>query len=172
MQPAEYRFSDRDVREDPDLAQLAFQFARNYGGDFDFLVHAHTYAVEHGSLHTSMARGVLNCMRSDIQGLALLQERIIPRRARGLYIVEKPPRPAYINLPTTWHYDYVMSTWPSAEVVHVLNRDASHVRWFPHTGEFKFQLWACKPLYAHHYAFCHEIPADRRLCRACERRMT
>ncbi len=174
---AEYRFTDRDVRENPDLADTAFQFAYNYGGDFDFLVHAHTYALEHGRLHTAMARGVLNCMRSDLQGLALLHRLIpvsnippMPHRVRILHAVEKQ-RPAYIDLPSEWHYDYIMSLNKMAQVVHILDRQRSHVRWYPHMGTFEFDLYICKPIFrGQRYQMVYEDPEGRRLCPQCQKR--
>jgi hypothetical protein len=163
---AEYRFTDREVREDPDLAKLAYEFAYNYGGDFDFLVHSSMYAREHGRLHTAMARGVLNCMRTDTQGLKLLEDRYWTPKPQ-LYVVKKQ-RPAWINLPSEWHYDYIMSMHKSAQVVHILDRRLSCVRWYPHTGKFVFNLHSCKPLYASvNYRMVYEVPTDRRLCARC-----
>jgi hypothetical protein len=170
MQPdlAYDRFTDRDVREDPDLASVAYEFVYNYGGDFDFLVQARNYAQQHGRLSVTQARGVLNCMRSDYEGLHMLARRSnnLPRPLR---IVEKQ-RPAYIDLPSTWHYDYYMSTYVTAQVVHILDRQRSCVRWYPHVSEFKLMLYTCKPVYYPHYVMLHEVPTDRRLCRTCVKR--
>jgi hypothetical protein len=61
----ERKYTDADVRSDPELAELALDYLDNYTGDFDPLVRAQE-TLERGSLlTTTQTRVVLNCMRHD-----------------------------------------------------------------------------------------------------------
>jgi len=61
----EYRYTDRDVRENPKLAQLAYDYLDNYGGDFEPVVKALAIFKDEARLPTNLIRVVLNCMRHD-----------------------------------------------------------------------------------------------------------
>ena len=61
----DYKYTDRDVREDPHLAELAVAYVLQYGGDFEPLVEAKMVLQDGGQLTTSNIRRVLNCMRHD-----------------------------------------------------------------------------------------------------------
>jgi hypothetical protein len=61
----EYAYSDRDVRDNPELRPLVVAYVTQYTGDFDPLVEAKR-AVEGGhELTVPQVRRVLNCMRHD-----------------------------------------------------------------------------------------------------------
>jgi hypothetical protein len=62
----EYRYTDRDVRENPELTQIAYDYLRNYGGDFEPLVEALRAFQQERWLPTNSIRVVLNCMRHDL----------------------------------------------------------------------------------------------------------
>lgn len=59
------KYSDRDVRENPDFESLAEEYLENYEGEFDFLVDCKMRVASGRHLSTGMVRGVLNCMRVD-----------------------------------------------------------------------------------------------------------
>lgn len=84
----EMKYTDRDVREDPDLTQLAIAYIANYTGEFDPLVEAKELFEEYGELTTPMIRKVLNCMRHDAQVVMQL-----PRPKYGSNVVAfQPPK--------------------------------------------------------------------------------
>ena len=60
-----HKFWDSDIRRDPSLLVVAIEYARDYCGDFEFMVGAKSVVQETGSLPLPMARAVLNCMRTD-----------------------------------------------------------------------------------------------------------
>lgn len=61
----EIPYTDRDVREDPMLADLAVEYLHQYGGSYEPLVNAQQMLRSDGSLTTQITRVVLNCMRHD-----------------------------------------------------------------------------------------------------------
>jgi hypothetical protein len=65
MAAPEHKYSDRDVRADPDLAELAYEYLDAYTGDFEPLVRAQEVLTGSRLLTTSQIRVVLNCMRHD-----------------------------------------------------------------------------------------------------------
>ena len=70
-QPAEqtaydYKYTDKDVRENPNLREIATKYVEEYGGDFAPLVNIKLGLVhDEDELTTAEARIVLNCMRHD-----------------------------------------------------------------------------------------------------------
>jgi hypothetical protein len=66
------RYTDRDVRESAELADMALRYALNYHGEFEFLTDAKHHAQVEGTLTVALARGVLNCMRNDARVAAEL----------------------------------------------------------------------------------------------------
>lgn len=67
-QPAyDHKYSDRDVRENPELRDLAIEYVNKYGGSFDPLLRIKMFLVDHdeGELTTGQIRLILNCMRHD-----------------------------------------------------------------------------------------------------------
>lgn len=68
----DYKYSDRDVRENPELRNLALSYVEQYGGDFDPMVRAKRAMIRGEELNTTMIRTVLNCMRVDAQVAASL----------------------------------------------------------------------------------------------------
>jgi len=65
MGAPEYKYTDRDVRENANLREIAENYLIEYGGDFEPLVKAVQLLATEGNLPTSMVRVVLNCMRHD-----------------------------------------------------------------------------------------------------------
>lgn len=67
-QAYDYKYSDRDVRETPELAKLALNYIHEYGGSFEPLIkikHFLAYS-EDDELTTAQIRVILNCMRHDV----------------------------------------------------------------------------------------------------------
>jgi hypothetical protein len=75
---ADYKFTDRDVRDHPLLVDIARNYLIQYTGDFEFLLDMRR-KCEH--LTVPQARGVLNCMRNDPRAMTALMEilRRLPR---------------------------------------------------------------------------------------------
>lgn len=65
MAAPEHKYSDRDVRENPDLAEMAYEYLDTYGGEYEPLVRAQEVLRDGRYLTTSQTRVVLNCMRHD-----------------------------------------------------------------------------------------------------------
>lgn len=61
----EQKYTDRHVREDPSLRDIAEGYVILYGGDFEPLLNAKRELRYHGRLSTRTTRVVLNCMRYD-----------------------------------------------------------------------------------------------------------
>lgn len=61
----EYKYTDRDVREDARLKPLAIRYVRGYGGSFEPLLKAKKMLAAKDALTVAMTRTVLNCMRND-----------------------------------------------------------------------------------------------------------
>ena len=61
----EYRYTDRDVRADESLTDLAIAYLRAYTGEFEPLLEAKELYEEDGELPVAIVRRVLNCMRHD-----------------------------------------------------------------------------------------------------------
>jgi hypothetical protein len=61
----EFKYTDRQVREDPELLTWAEGYVRLYGGDFEPLLSAKAEMRSAGRLSTRTARVVLNCARYD-----------------------------------------------------------------------------------------------------------
>ncbi|HEY6021865.1 MAG TPA: hypothetical protein VIY48_18975 [Candidatus Paceibacterota bacterium] len=62
---AERKYTDRDVRENPELEKIALNYLKVYGGDFEPLVNAQGLLAAGHDLPTNIIRVVLNCMRHD-----------------------------------------------------------------------------------------------------------
>lgn len=61
----ERKYTDADVRSDPELAELALNYLDDYAGDFEPLVRAQETLARGSLLTTTQTRVVLNCMRHD-----------------------------------------------------------------------------------------------------------
>jgi len=61
----ETKYTDRDVRENPELIQVAEEYLLRYEGEFSFLIDCKMRMANGMSLSTGHIRGILNCMRVD-----------------------------------------------------------------------------------------------------------
>ena len=75
------KYTDRDLREDVALHDRAEEYARNYTGEFQFLIDAKMSLERDGGLPTPVARGVLNCMRVDPRVAGTLPPPLPPQVA-------------------------------------------------------------------------------------------
>jgi hypothetical protein len=156
-----YKFTDEDLRRDPNLYYAATEFLGEYKGDFGFLRQAQQ-SMRLGELTHGVVRGVLNCMRTHPVGVHML-----PQDSTGLFVPasapvqcapipseefdylrdrRKPPlwlvrqnRPARIYMKCRFKAEYFLSMHKQAFRAHLLNPASSAVVWFPHTGELKVQ---------------------------------
>jgi hypothetical protein len=156
-------------------------FLRDYEGDFDFLVKAKGYYVSGFDMPTATIRGVLNCMRYDPGWAMLLPAPMnlppsgpLPQSTPQLRSVNVR-RPAFVILKTRFKKPYVMSTFVTAQVVHLLDNDKSEIRWLPHVEEYRTWLvGVCGRTIATSLARimnADEVPSERRLCKGCQQRL-
>lgn len=59
------KYTDRDVREDSSLVEMALAYLRTYEGEFQFLVDCKMRLATETPFTPGMVRGILNCMRVD-----------------------------------------------------------------------------------------------------------
>lgn len=78
LEAPEFKYSDRNVRENPELRDLAEAYIRAYGGDFEPLLNAKRELSRSGRLETRTVRVVLNCMRYDVNASSALPEPQAP----------------------------------------------------------------------------------------------
>lgn len=174
----DYRYTDRDVREDPRLTDLAIAYLQQYGGDFDPLVRAKRVMNQGGEMTTVIIRTVLNCMRHDVNVADKMPVPTTP-----FYIVSEQPfvkkvhkikakdeyRPP-IELKTTWKKPYIAATTKTASAYHLLDPVLSSITYNPMTKEYR----------ARPKAYCNAAlitgilldapPEGRHLCRSCVKR--
>lgn len=62
---ADIKYTDRDVRENDNLVEAAYEFLEAYTGEFEFLIDCKMRVAQGTELSVGMVRGVLNCMRAD-----------------------------------------------------------------------------------------------------------
>jgi hypothetical protein len=62
---ATLKYTDRDVRENPDFENIAIEYLMNYEGEFAFLIDCKMRIASGMGLSIGMVRGILNCMRVD-----------------------------------------------------------------------------------------------------------
>lgn len=92
-QPAyDHKYSDRDVRENPELREIALKYIHQYGGSFEPLLRVKHFLSrnEDDDLTTAQIRLILNCMRHDAAVAADMPAPQFP------FIVEKRSRDAVV----------------------------------------------------------------------------
>lgn len=94
IQQGTWKYTDRDVREDPRLTELAIKYLQETGSTFDPIVRAQRILAEEGALPITAIRTVLNCMRQDFY---LKIEMPIPERP--LYAVPDDKPKVVIPMP-------------------------------------------------------------------------
>jgi len=140
----DYRYTDRQVREDPTLTELAYDYLRSYGGDYEYLVDCKEALHFRQDLTTAQIRGVLNCMRHDVHARAAMPKPIFepfqprPRRQHPpkLQVVREVYRPNVIELKAHFKGTYVTSTHRQAKKSHLLDHERSALLYYPHIARF------------------------------------
>jgi hypothetical protein len=61
----ETKYTERDVRDNPELEELAVEYVEQYSGEFEFLIDMKMRLAQRYALTTPMVKGILNCMRHD-----------------------------------------------------------------------------------------------------------
>ena len=113
----EIRYTDRDVREDESLRELALEYLRQYGGEFEPLTDAQEVMNSGEHLPTQMIRKVLNCMRHDRDWATRMPtpdrtSNVLPFRA------PRPRKPQQVDKPceqTTGHHQHPWEKVPWGE---------------------------------------------------------
>lgn len=174
----DYRYTDRDVREDPRLAELAMAYLRTYGGEFEPLIEAKTYLRVVGpELPTAMVRKTLNCMRHDFN---VADRMPVPRRAEvdfdRLLPTQQPVTPAQrrppFRLRSVWKVPYLISTSKQASVYHLVDPLRSSIMYYPEAPEgsqYRVSIRAYCPSSSYQRALVFQAPEDRTLCKTCPR---
>jgi len=95
-QQYDYKYSDRDVREDPRLRELAISYINQYGGNFEPLLRAKMAMASGHELNVPQVRMVLNCMRHDAQVSDTLPKPrfpfVVPKGGGGGKVIDLIPR--------------------------------------------------------------------------------
>lgn len=148
MDPKIDRYTDAHVRGDDTLRRAAQDYVLSYSGDFVLIKYCRDRLNDGWALTTPQVRAILNAMRADpaVRNLPVpvLDDYEERRWGSGLgesavrYRKKLVQRPAYIDLPTKLHYDYVMSLHKTAVVVHRVSHNGSFIRYYPHMTQKRF----------------------------------
>lgn len=171
----DYKYTDRDVREDPDLVKLVSEYLHQYGGDFEFLTSAKRALAAYGALPTGIVRGVLNCMRTDpkwnvpMPTPSSVPTPLVVLPPPGLFLVNNTRR-YRIRLNATFKYPYLMSMWKTAYLVHLLDPRKSVLWYMTRDNSYEAELasWCCLSWsHRRNLVMATEIPEGRIVCRRC-----
>ena len=176
----DYRYTDRDVREDSRLVDLACAYLKTYGGDFEPLIEAKTYLRIVGEPPTAMIRKVLNCMRHDNNMAGRMPvphrpsydiEDVVapPERVRKNAVVQRSRYP--FDLKTTWKKRIYAATTKHATAYHYLSPLASVIRYWPVVGKYRVMPKAWCGVTLSTGVLLNEAPDGRHECRQCVRMM-
>jgi len=137
VNPAQDRYTDRHVREDVSLIDVAEGYAQAYTGDFEFMVDIRDRLRDGQRLTVTQVRGVLNCMRHDPR----VGHLPVPASGGGARVIRLPAhlmvappgddesrRPPYVDAAVRWKKTYLLSHHRSAQVIHHLDARRSYVR--------------------------------------------
>lgn len=145
MGAPDYAYTDRDVREDESLQNVALAYLRGYGGTFEPLVEAKDKLGRGNALPVQTIRMVLNCMRHD---MSVVDRLPVPNRQATFDYLDDfftPPRklvavPTYVPPRRTEteafvRYPYMMSR--TGSLYHRVSPDKSLSTIFWEDGEPK-----------------------------------
>lgn len=153
------KYTDRDVRENPNFIDMAEEYLKQYQGEFEFLIDCKMRLAQGTELSTGMIRGVLNCMRVDPRVKSQLPEPMPEFDADVIPIYEnndwpqrrefQPKQPVvykYIEpmpkrndgnysyrLPATVHPEYIFVKGKSisTKTIHLVT--GAEYEWYPNT---------------------------------------
>lgn len=144
MPAPETKYTDRDVRENDDLEERAYEYLDNYTGEFQFLVDAKMRLEMEEELPTPIIRGVLNCMRIDVRvtdlpaPLPYQPAKVVPmsrtkQRNKRKVCTNTEPHPQHGGYSSGDEYDY-------CDGVYLINRERSIAHRVTIKPEYKFAL--------------------------------
>src|SRR3954469_17832896 len=85
-----HKYTDRDLRSEPELIAEAIEYAKHYEGSFDYVIDAYNLWRDTGTLPLGVARGVLNAKRTDPR--AAFEAPPVPPRPRLKVVRAAPPK--------------------------------------------------------------------------------
>lgn len=92
---AALKYTDRDVRENPNFTNLAIDYLMDYEGEFAFLIDCKMRIASGMDLSVGMVRGILNCMRVDPRAPELPEPQVWDGEADVIPMPERRQRPSY-----------------------------------------------------------------------------
>lgn len=113
------KYTDRDVRENPDFYGAAVNYLVEYEGEFQFLIDCKMRVASGMDLTTGMVRGILNCMRVDPRVKNLPEpiewpEDVIPiDRERSSY--RRPKKRVRVPCTRTDFHEHKFEDWETYE---------------------------------------------------------
>jgi hypothetical protein len=93
---ADLKYTDRDVRENDELTEAAYEYIEQYTGEFAFIIDCKMRVASGESLTVGMVRGILNCMRVDPR-VRNMPTPLPPDET--VVAFERPPRRQFRQLP-------------------------------------------------------------------------
>lgn len=108
------KYTDRDVRENPEFYGMVVNYLTAYEGEFPFLIDCKMRLAQDYDLSTGMVRGVLNCMRVDprvgnMPEPMIFDADIIPMPERPYS--GRPFRPAKVDCDRTDYHSHSYNDW-------------------------------------------------------------
>ena len=131
------KYTDRDVRENPDFVELAERYLESYEGEFQYLIDCKMRVQMGISLTTGMIRGVLNCMRVDPRAPEMPAPKQFPQDEESNVVSIERPRRLGVRK---------KSIYADRETCPLYNAGIFH-RHKKFTGEYLNQYLSCRGLY-------------------------
>lgn len=160
------KYTDLDVRSDRTLAPIAYEYLKQYTGEFQFLRECKSYYAEMGRLAHAHIRGVLNCMLADpkVRDMPVPTMKVFSASSYDLYGMqpveyvrhaESPEEEAERELqrersysyplPTRWRYPHGMSNHKRSHVIHTVDLTRSCAVLHPYFNKVTYVFhWACQ----------------------------
>lgn len=173
----DYIFTDKDVQDNPALQGVVKEYLQCYRGNVSFLVNAKEFLQVQGNLPATTILHVLRCiaMKPDwADRIRCTMVMPIPQFKENPPAPFRGPRyvpPPRILLKATFNMPYLVSTWKTAYLCHLLNNSLCHLYYYPATKEYVpvFDTW-CKLGFGRreHLTLVSEVPQGRLECRRLE----
>lgn len=170
------KFTDRHVREYPDLRRVALDYLRGYRGEFEPLVAARELdGYSDDNYPTGVIRMVLNVMRTDPRAVGLLPTLLAdPQQNEPLRLAPRREKPAQqerarhpFDLKVQWKLPYIAASHKQATAYHLFDAVKSSVRYWPAVQEYRVDLRPVCGAALRTGVALAEPPADRHECRQC-----
>jgi hypothetical protein len=92
---AAIRYTDRDVRENPNFENIAIDYLMDYEGEFTFLIDCKMRIASGMGLSVGMVRGIHNCMRVDPRAPEIPEPQVWDGEADVIPMPERRHKPSY-----------------------------------------------------------------------------